>query len=1339
MNNAFEVWRELQNIYLKYIDTGLPIRYKKLEKERKELLLEYDAICKRPIIELVPRYKDFCTLKEACINLGLDTRFADFATTGLFEDRNGTTAKLYEHQYKAFKSAAKDRKHIIATTGTGSGKTECFLLPLIYDIFKEKIMNLSQSSSAVRGLILYPLNALAEDQMRRLRKSLSSSNSIEYLNKNVAGKKISFGRYTGITPISGVETDGKRTKLRQERESLIKDWKSAKSQAEITGNKDYLYDITNMDSGVDAERWDRWTMQKTPPDILITNYSMLNIMLMRKHEENIFDATREWLQENPRNVFHLVIDELHSYRGTAGTEVAYLIRLLLLRLGLTPDSPQVQFLSSSASMQDSERSRKFVSGFFGLEFSQYQEKFEIIKDDNHEQKNISFPFLDIDSYIKIKDGTVEETEALFQGDQTLSRIKLAIHRAEESEKIATALFGETTVSSMAALEGLLVGLSKLVNNKEETIQPQRAHLFFRNIEGLWACSNSNCSEVSENYKYRDRTLGKLYRKPQIACRCGSVILEVLLCRRCGEVYLGGWEKKEDGKTFLSIEKDSYKENDNYYSIYPYNEEPERNSAWMKCNLNHKNAQLIKSRIGGDNLVFVKPDDYILQYPNHCFNCDYTEQVRDKGTLTPIFKHYTGVQKVNQLMADSLMLTLNKYSTNQERQKLVLFSDSRQAAAKLAAGIELDHYRDTLRAILFNSIDAKSDEKEVIFKYYSRIKFNEKEKDQFKKIRASAQYNNILDKINDYLQFGDDSIEITKFFSRKNIVRLDRIEASVVNELFKIGINPGGPAPSINENWIENYDFSSDTFVLKHNGTQEENLHRKILGACKTEILITLFAHNQRSFESLCQGKIVAEAEHPDSRMNEFINSAIRILGESWRIEGAFRNSANSFPKKLWKYAREVFEFRGYSFPESIKERFIDFLVDNHVISSHESILLTGKGLLFVPASEGEEYYRCTTCNTVHLQNSAGVCIGCCERLNKSALLSEELIKNLDNYYIYLSQIAKDNKPVRLHCEELTGQTDKEDARKRQRLFQGRVIDREVKIVEEIDLLSVTTTMEAGVDIGSLSAVMMGNVPPQRFNYQQRVGRAGRRGKPLSIALTVAKGNSHDQTHYSQSHRMVSSIPPDPYLELNREEIFLRVLNKEILCQAFKQIQLDHDERTDNVHGEFGKSYHWYEYRETVNSWINTNKIEIVRISNALKRGTYLAKDGEGIYNELKKTLTCKIDGVVSNDDDYPQIALSERLANAGYLPMFGFPTKVRVLYESFPTRKDKKILTPVGVVHYKPREGGHGAEEVDGRGVIENGIHKCTNINCCTVFLKIEENELCSICHSYDFATWSKF
>lgn len=1349
MNNAFDVWRELRNIYLKYIDTGLPIKYKQLEAERKELLLQPEAICKKPIIELVPRYEEYCSLQEACDRLNLNPLFPRFAKCGLFPDRNGQESKLYEHQFKALKTAVVDRKHMVVTTGTGSGKTECFLFPLLYDIFQEKAINPKAIQAAVRGLVLYPLNALAEDQMRRLRRSLSSTAALDFLNNQLNGKRITFGRYTGITPLSGSETDGRKAKLKLEREVLNRDWKSAKLQTEKTGNTDYLFDIPNMDEGSHAEYWDRWTMQKTPPDILITNYSMLNIILMRKHEENIFSQTKEWLQSSPNNTFHLVIDELHSYRGTSGTEVAYLIRLLLMRLGLTPDSPQLQVLCSSASMQETERTKKFITGFFGLETNQYEQKFVLVKDKSKSVEDRSVPVLDINAYKSINGCTPpQEVKALFSEDNVLVRLQETFVTAKESEKAAERLFGSPSEEALKALEGLLVGLSKLKNDKHDTIQPQRAHFFFRNIEGLWACSNAQCSEVEQRFAYPNRKVGKLYRKPQASCKCGSVVLEVLLCRRCGEVYLGGWEKREGNQRYLTVEKDHFAAHNIYRSIYPAEGEEERSSLWKKCSLNDKDAGITLTRTG-DKLIFVQPEGYLVQYPEHCYNCDYAERIRNSGTLTPIYKHYTGVQKVNQLMADSLMLTLDKFSSYAGRPKLVLFSDSRQAAAKLAAGIELDHYRDTIRALLLNSLDLKSEEKELLKKYWLHgSQLTSLEKEKLRALNASNQYKDVFEQL---LFDKDPNNEFLKhYFSARNSIKIERIETNVINGLFSIGINPGGAGPSLNGDWTQHYDFDHPTFILKNSSPAAEGLHRRIIESCKKEILITLFAHNKRSLESLIQGKIVAEQPHPDPRMNEFIISAIRLLGESWRIEGAFDNNINSLPKRLWEYARAVFNFRGFSFPSAAKEEFLDFLVNRNIIRSHESKVLTGRGLLFVPSVEGEPFWKCQVCGTVHLHPSAGICVGCNARLGKPDILTPELIENDENYYIYLAKLVKEKpRPSRLHCEELSGQTDKSEARKRQRLFQGRVLENEVAKVEEIDLLSVTTTMEAGVDIGSLSAVMMGNVPPQRFNYQQRVGRAGRRGLPLSVALTVAKGNSHDQTHYAQSHRMVSAIPSDPYLELSREEIFYRVLHKEILHCAFSGILIEEDDRTDNVHGEFGKTESWPTYRSKVQNWIDGNKESILGICRQLRCGTRFSQSQEAIYQEVKSSLVARVDSIVANDKDYTQMALSERLANAGYLPMFGFPTQIRYLYEKAPDKfppedvvdrsldlaisefapgseviKDKQVLTPVGLVHYKPK--GRKIEEVDGRGVIEHGINKCSN--CGTVFMNIADEAPCSIC-----------
>src|SRR5439155_9034941 len=118
----------------------------------------------------------------------------------------------------------------------------------------------------------------------------------------------------------------------------------------------------SMDGG---EMWSRWDMQDHPPDILITNYSMLNIMLMRGVEATIFDQTRQWLQADSSHVFHLVVDELHTYRGTPGTEVAYIIRLLLDRIGITPNSDQLRIIASSASVASGVGGLQYLEAFFG--------------------------------------------------------------------------------------------------------------------------------------------------------------------------------------------------------------------------------------------------------------------------------------------------------------------------------------------------------------------------------------------------------------------------------------------------------------------------------------------------------------------------------------------------------------------------------------------------------------------------------------------------------------------------------------------------------------------------------------------------------------------------------------------------------------------------------------------------------------------------------------------------------------------------------------------------------------------------------------------------------------
>ncbi len=312
---------------------------------------------------------------------------------------------------------------------------------------------------------------------------------------------------------------------------------------------------------------------------------------------------------------------------------------------------------------------------------------------------------------------------------------------------------------------------------------------------------------------------------------------------------------------------------------------------------------------------------------------------------------------------------------------------------------------------------------------------------------------------------------------------------------------------------------------------------------------------------------------------------------------------------------------------------------------------------------------------------------------------------------------------RVHTEELTGQTDRAERPKRQRWFQDIFISDEIPAVNAIDLLNVTTTMEAGVDIGGLNAVMMANMPPRRFNYQQRVGRAGRRTSSVSLAVTFCRGRSHDDFYFQRPESITGDPPPAPYVDMRSEPIFRRVLIKEALRQAFSScITFDSDDDEhggDSVHGEFGTVTEWPAYAQPIQDWLEdpNNEPHLIEALDALCIETRLP-GGAGpqfkadMLAYLRQDLVPKINRVIQ-DESYTQEALSERLANAGLLPMFGFPTLVRLLYTKWPyqphpwppetgivdrtldvaisqfapgsqTVKDKAVHTAVGVVDFYP-------------------------------------------------------
>src|SRR5690606_5797030 len=298
----------------------------------------------------------------------------------------------------------------VVTSGTGSGKTESFMLPILASIAKEatkwpkplneltgnawfksgnsfelqRINEHPERPKAVRALILYPMNALVEDQLTRLRKTLSSPEALQVLDQQANGNRIYFGRYTSKSPVTGflnhprLANDADEIKSRNKRVQKLKDrliycqryYENAKKfddKSENTSEKNqYLF--PNV---LGSELVSRWDMQETPPDILVTNTSMLSIMLSREVDQDIFENTKQWLISDPDAYFYLVLDELHLIRGSSGTEIAGLIRYLIHRLGL--DQPEhrykLRILASSASLPTEGllaiESLKYLTDFFG--------------------------------------------------------------------------------------------------------------------------------------------------------------------------------------------------------------------------------------------------------------------------------------------------------------------------------------------------------------------------------------------------------------------------------------------------------------------------------------------------------------------------------------------------------------------------------------------------------------------------------------------------------------------------------------------------------------------------------------------------------------------------------------------------------------------------------------------------------------------------------------------------------------------------------------------------------------------------------------------------------------
>ena len=483
----------------------------------------------------------------------------------------------------------------VVTTGTGSGKTEAFLMPVLGQLVRERFAHKTRFPG-LRGLILYPMNALVEDQLNRLRVALDSDGARQWVTDHAVPYPISFARYNSLTPVPGYSlkcADGdqteptgdpnisKRDEARRRRsrigdesrrlDRLIGDVRQRLANAST--DEERALAVEKLDRLLEArfffprhdgaEMTSRWEIQSSPPDLLVTNFSMLAVMLMRQIESPIFNQTRAYLAR-PDSVFHLIVDELHLYRGTAGTEVAYLLRLFLDRLGLRPDDPKLRVVASSASLGGDDTGQKFLRDFFGSAWTPDQ----IIGDDSADLPTRysgtpipPAPFLALADSLdgashdqEIAVGQIADALGHNGPEPPSQRLREAFDDPANdlSGRMLGACLSGDRVSAVSlvdfvgglfgsdvpeadrfhAARGFLAARG-LSHHSDTTLPALRLHWMFRNVEGMWASSRSSPPPSDPG-----RTAGRLFFQP-VTFADGSRVLDLLFCDQCGTTFFGG--------------------------------------------------------------------------------------------------------------------------------------------------------------------------------------------------------------------------------------------------------------------------------------------------------------------------------------------------------------------------------------------------------------------------------------------------------------------------------------------------------------------------------------------------------------------------------------------------------------------------------------------------------------------------------------------------------------------------------------------------------------------------------------------------------------------------------
>lgn len=1216
-----EIRRSLQD----YIEATYHISHPTLVKQRKTLLDEPGAIFQAPFLESTPRYK---TGKRYS-----DLSIPDPAKDLLQMMANSSSERgpliydpPYSHQAMAIEATVSDQKNLVLTTGTGSGKTESFLLPVLSKLAIEAATRReSFGSPAVRAILLYPMNALVNDQLGRLRLFFGDED-VAGLFSRWSGRPARFARYTSRTPYPGVRTVKKdQQRLRpfgdfyvdlidratdsedpdsaaaaELVESLqsrgkwpakpdLKSWYGQSGQR--WQDRDGNFQRAVM-QGDDPELVTRHEVLEHPPDVLVTNYSMLEYMLMRPLERPIFDLTRNWLARNEDERLLLVVDEAHLYRGAAGSEVGLLLRRLRDRLGIAPD--RLQVICTSASFNDQTYAAHFAAELTGTDpkdfltvtgdLSLRGEAGPASESDAEVLAGVSLAAFyeatsdserlevvrDLLAYRGIGTGSNSSAalfDALREFPPMSHLVNSTMQMAMPLEELAAEVFPTVRrdLADRALTNLVALGSTARPRPGEPGLLPCRVHAFFRGLPGIWACVDDHCTARGD---LPAGPVGRVWGQPRDRCPCGSRVFELFTCRNCGAAYARAYTDNVESPTYLWSEPGG-----TFLTAGGHVSELHALDLLLEApagtRVEPADLDLITGRLNPDRLgdrvrqVFIRaerllppstedesvsPADAGLGEFRPCGVCGQTAAFG----RTSVQDHQTkGDQPFQALIARQLQVQppgpqpATRFAPLQGR-KILVFSDSRQTAARLAPNLQDYSMRDALRPLVLSGwtelmeIPGLADRLSLDDLYLAVLLASEQ---MGVRLRPKLK--------------GTESLHVSLAVAR--------------------ALNEGALSDP-----LDAFDLVSDV--------RSENPPEALLRAINETLTSKYFGMPSLALATVRErGKFTAGIENlrdlPGISEPGEKTSLARMWISYWSGHGYW---FRSMPPSFWNTSRGVrphsgnFEAlaRWFGDREAVRQfkkwwlpELLEMFAENVAPKSYRMLAQ------HLALEVGGDWGYCQACRSTQRPfpglDKCIVC-GCPDTVTRIDPDEDLVFAARKGYYRASSVRAlgpEREAPLALIAAEHTAQLNAAQvdevfsrAEQYELLFQDMDIGLPSPGAQRrtaIDVLSSTTTMEVGIDIGTLSGVALRNMPPTRSSYQQRAGRAGRRGNAVATVIAFGSADSHDEQYFREPATMVRGQVDDPTLTLDNAAIARRHITA-YLFQRYHEARLPHVDSEDQA-------------------------------------------------------------------------------------------------------------------------------------------------------------------------------